>query len=297
MKAWIIGSNGYIGKHLAYHLQKLGWDLDLCDVQSSSSINAGRYHCLDVRDKNAVKNLNWRGEYLFFMVGVTGTSAAFANYDLYIDVNEKGLLNILDALRASNPSIHIVFPSTRLVYKGVKGVPLREDAEKEFKTIYALNKWTGENLLKQYADYFDLQYSIVRICVPYGTLFQDGYSYGTVGFFLSKARNGEAIGLYGDGGQMRTFTHVEDICDQIVLLIAKKEALNNIFNIAGESSSLVSLAMLVANKFQVSVKFLPWPLLDEKLESGDTIFDGSKIEALVGIVNKHRLKTWIEGLE
>jgi len=295
MKAVIIGACGYVGKHLTRQLELLGWDLTLYDF-NVEKISQKEVISLDIRDKNACHAINIDVDFIFFMSGVTGTSAAYQHYERYIDVNEKGLLNVLDVLKNRRSKARVIFPSTRLVYKGIKDKSLSETAEKEFKTIYALNKWAGEQLLNQYSNYFGIEYTIVRICVPYGTLFGDGYSYGTVGFFLSNASAGRPISLYGDGAQKRTFTHVEDVCTQIVLLLQQNESRNEIFNIAGEVYSLSELASMIAKKFGGEVRFSEWPEIDLKIESGDTIFDGSKILGLIKQKNKHTVQSWLNNL-
>ena len=102
------------------------------------------------------------------------------------------------------------------MYKGVEDTPLHEESEKEFKTIYASSKYNGELYLKMHRLYYDIDFSVFRICVPYGNLFDANFSYGTLGFFISQASKGQPIQLYGDGSLKRTFTYVEDICNQIV---------------------------------------------------------------------------------
>ena len=76
-------------------------------------------------------------------MGKTGTITGFGNYEEFIDINEKALLNILNEYRNQHSSAKIIYPSTRLVYRG-DDMPLKEDAVKEFKTIYAINKYACE---------------------------------------------------------------------------------------------------------------------------------------------------------
>lgn len=63
---------------------------------------------------------------------------------------------------------------------------MKEDDEKETKTIYAVNKIACENLLYAYRQNFDIPYTIFRICVPFGNMFSDDYSFGTIGFLSVK---------------------------------------------------------------------------------------------------------------
>ena len=47
--------------------------------------------------------------------------------------------------------------------------------------------------------YFHSHFTIFRICVPYGNLIDELYSYGTIGFFINRAMKGQNITIYGDG--------------------------------------------------------------------------------------------------
>jgi UDP-glucose 4-epimerase len=297
MKVALLGVNGYIGKSLGYYLLQQGYVVHGYDIADQCSIPGIIYRSLDVRDKEQFSKLDTAVDLIFYFSGITGTAKAYEEYELYIDVNEKGLLHLLSRLRMEKATARVIFPSTRLVYKGVKDKPLTEDSEKEFKTIYALNKWFGETLLQQYADYFGIPFTIFRICVPYGSLLDNTYSYGTVGFFMTKAVAGNNITLFGSGDQKRTFTHVGDVCRQIFLAIGNPESLDQVFNIAGETLSLREVAEAIAKKYDVRVEFNPWPVMDGKLESGDTIFDSERIAAITGRPLQNNFHVWLRTMK
>lgn len=294
MKAAVIGCSGYIGKHLSLFLQQQGWEVYGYGKKPTCDLHITGYTHLNIQEKTDFEHFDTNVDYIFYFSGITGTSAAYNSYENYIDVNEKGLLHVLDKVRSAAHKPRIVFPSSRLVYKGVTDIPLPENAEKEFKTIYALNKWFGEQAVQQYNNYFGIPFSIFRICVPYGNIFTDSYSYGTIGFFLSKAKTGEPITLFGEGEPKRTFTHVEDICLQIFHALSKPASVNNILNISGETFSLREVAEQIAGKYKVAVKFKDWPEMDAKLESGDTIFDGTRISQLIQKPLKNSFQSWLQ---
>lgn len=297
MKVQILGSNGYIGKNFTHYLNSFAdTELELFDVQKESFHKTLRYFTLDISDNSQVTKINFDSDYLIIFSGLTGTGAGFSKYEEYLKINELGLLNILNSLKEQNYKGRIVFPSTRLVYKGIKDAALKENSEKEFKTPYAINKYACEQYLKMYSNMFGLDYSVFRICVPYGNLISSEYSFGTIGFFLNKAAKGEDITLYGDGLQKRTFTHVEDICIKLWKASTSEETLNNVFNIGGETYSLFDAATIVAEKFNVQVKLTEWPEVDYKLESGDTIFDSEKLDSLIGYEYKYRFSEWVKDL-
>ena len=134
-----------------------------------------------------------------------------------------------------------------MVYKGYDK-PLKEEGEKESKTIYAANKIACEGYLQAYHDSFDIPYTVFRICIPYGNLLSTDYSFGTVGFFIKQAKAGNDITLYGGGNIKRTFTHMEDLCFQIVEGAMKNESDGQIYNVGGETLSLKQAAETIASQ-------------------------------------------------
>lgn len=277
IKTAIIGANGYIGKHLAYYLQKMGMTPMCYDIQDEGREN---YVKVDMTNKESVKDIDLNVDYIFMFAGLTGTYAGFDKYETYVNINEIGLLNLLDAIRCSEYRPKIIFPSTRLVYKGVDK-PLKEEDEKETKTLYAINKQACEGILYAYKQSFDIPYTIFRICIPYGNLLSTDYSFGTVGFFIKQAKVGKDITLYGGGDIKRTFTHMEDICYQIVYGAMKEESNGEIYNIGGQTLSLKQAAEIIAAKFGTNVVAVPWPERDQRIESNHTYFDDTKIRTLL----------------
>ena len=296
MKAAVIGVNGFLGQHLAHHLHQQGWEVHGYGRKARALIPLRSYKVIDLTSRDDIKNIDTEVDFIFYFSGVTGTYKAYDDYEKYIDVNEKGLLNILSLLRERKSKSRIIFPSTRLVYKGVESIPLKEEDEKEFKTIYALTKWFGEQVLQHYATYFNIPYTIYRICVPYGNIFNSQYSYGTIGFFLSNARAGKNITLYGDGSLKRTFTYVTEISSQIFQSVVKQDSVNKIYNITGETFSLKEVALAIAKKYEVELEYKKWPENDKLIESGDTIFDGSKIQQLINYKTRYTFSKWLQDL-
>lgn len=275
----IIGANGYIGKHIVHYLK--GRDIisiECYDIASEAELP--NYHSIDLTNREDVNSINFDVDYIFMFAGLTGTYAGFDAYEKYITINELALLNLLNAIRQSLYRPKIIFPSTRLVYKGCDKA-LREEDEKEAKTIYAANKLACEGYLQAYHDSFDIPYTIFRICIPYGNLLSTDYSFGTVGFFIKQATAGKDITLYGGGNIKRTFTHMEDLCRQVVEGAFRPESNGEIYNVGGETLSLHDAAEIIAKKYGVNVTAVPWPERDLRIESDHTYFDDSKIQSLL----------------
>lgn len=292
-KIAIIGANSYIARNLIFILSQKPdqFQLALYDYTDSHIDDSEGYTKIDILSKDSVKNIDFNCDALLIFVGKTGTANGFDNYEAFIDINEKSLLNILNEYVQQNSEAKIIFPSTRLVYKGSKD-KIQENSVKEFKTIYAINKYACEQYLNMYSRTFGIQYCIFRISIPYGTLIPNASSYGTAEFMLNKAINGENIILYGDGNTRRTLTYMGDLCDILITGALSDKFINDIYNIGGEDYSLSEMAELIAKKYNVEVDYVPWPKMAEAVESGNTVFDSEKLDAYYNNY-KMKFKDWV----
>ena len=285
-KIGVIGANGYIGKHIVSYLQRY-YDVNVDSYDIVAECDLSNYHKVDLTDKESIKVLNLDVDYIFMFAGLTGTYNGFNEYQKFISINELGLLNLLDAIKNSEYRPKVIFPSTRLVYKGIDK-SLKEDDLKECKTIYAANKLACEGYLQAYHDSFDIPYTIFRICLPYGNLLSTDYSFGTVGFFIRQAKAGKDITLYGGGNIKRTFTHMEDLCYQIIEGSFHHESNGQTYNVGGETLSLHDAAEIIAAKYGTKVTEIPWPERDLRIESSHTYFDDTKIRSLLRNMNPYK---------
>lgn len=292
----VIGANGYLGRHLVHALAAEGYRVTPCGRQSRSVDGRENYRQLDVCRRDSLDGLDVDVDAVFMCAGLTGTNVGFTKYEEFVRSNEVGLLNVLDHVRARGSGARIVFPSSRLVYRGVKGARLDEEAAKEPKTVYAVTKVACESLLWAYQNRFGIPYTVFRICVPYGSRWQGGYAYGTLGFLLGRATKGEPVVVFGDGSQRRTFSHVEDVGRQIVQSVSMTETRNGVFNVGGEDFSLLEVGRAIAEKYGVDVRCEPWAEEDLAVESGDTVFDSTKLDSLTGDRRAHTFSGWLASL-
>lgn len=289
----VLGANGYIGRHVVWYLKEY-YDIVAEEFDLVEDVRP-HYHRLDLTDSEMVKKITWDYDYVFQLIGLSGTYVGFDKYDTYVRINISGLLNLLDAIRQSPYRPRIVYPSSRLVYKG-GDKPLVEEAEKEQNTVYAMTKIAGEGLLHAYWQSFGIPYTVFRICVPYGNLLSKDYSFGTVGFFVKQCKAGQDISLYGGGHLLRTFTHMEDLCFQLIEGSFRAESVAETYNVGGETLSLRQVATLIAESYGNTVKDVEWPEKDWKIESGHTFFDDSKIQKLLGPIKYRRMEEFKKDL-
>lgn len=284
MKYILFGSEGYLGRNLNKFFQQEKIKVVLPEINLKGRIDLTKYKNLE--------NIDWDVDAVFIFAGKTGTYNSFIDYENFLKSNDLIVLNILNSIKNSNYKPRIIFPSTRLVYKGSNKL-LKEDDIKEAKTIYAINKLSCENYIKAYENVFNIPYTIIRICIPYGNLVGDNYSFGTVGNFINRAAK-DKIMLYGKGELRRTFTHIKDLCRILELAAVSDKTINRTINMPGEELLLKDVANFIARRFSSKVEFVDWPTKDLLIESGNTVFDSSYLEKLLNTSIEYKFADWVK---
>ena len=294
-KCLVFGANGYIGSHLVHLLIATGNSVTAFGLRPESIVAGVEYRIVDIANPKNLNAISWDVDVVFVFSGLTGTYAGFQRPQEFLMANEMGLLNIIESIANAGFKPRVVFPSTRLVYQG-SDIALREDDPFNPKTIYAANKLACEHLLHIYSHNFGIEYTVYRICVPYGNMIGSEYSYGTIGAFISQARMMGIIKIFGDGSLRRTFTHVGDLCNQIINSCMQDASRNETFNISGEDMSLKWVAESIASQFGARLEYVPFPEKDLRIESGHTVFNSTKIQELFPFSPIHTIENWLEGL-
>jgi len=277
----IFGANGYLASHLAFHLCRRGVACNLFDLQPVARGVDGDYLPCDVLDAAFWAEFDpARYDAVYFFAGLSGVEPSFASPAKFIQVNELGLVNLLETLAPlGERAPKVLFPSSRLVYRG--GGEVDESSPLDSKSVYAANKIACEALLSAYRARMGVPYAAFRVCVPYGNLLGNGYSYGTIAFFAKQARFAGEITVYGDGSATRTFTHVSDVCEAAARL-AETEA-QGVYNVGGSLYTLQQAAECVAARFRAKVANIPWPDAAARVEMGSISFNASKLAAATGL--------------
>lgn len=283
-KITIIGANSFLAKNFYQFVFKseIEMEIYLYDIQDSFYINTCfEYKQIDFSDENELEVINYTVDAIYIFLGLTGTVKSLSDYKQYIHVNEEILLNILESYRKSRSKAKLIYPSTRLIYKGNTGKKVRECDTLEFKSVYSVTKFSAEKYIEMYHKLYDMPYCILRICTPFGSLLSEYGDYGTIGFFVRQAEKGDSIRVYGDGSVKKTYTHVKDICWILCECIYNSQLVNDTFNIGGVDKSLQEIGEMIALKYNVQVDNVEWPEIDKKIDGGSVIFDSKKIDDII----------------
>jgi UDP-glucose 4-epimerase len=112
--------------------------------------------------------------------------------------------------------------------------------------------------------------------------------------FVRQALAGEPITVFGDGTQSRSFTHVGDVVEALMKLVAEPKAIGQVVNIGNvQEVTILQLAERVRelSGSKSNIKFIPY---EEAYESGfedmpRRVPSLAKAEGLIGYAPRHGL--------
>lgn len=277
----VFGSNGYLGRHFVSLCNERGVAVSGFDVQPDSLLSVSSYRECDVRSSDFWKQFKPElFSSIYFFSGLSGVEASFQNPERFFEINVGGLVNLLkrlvDCPGRARPKV--VFPSSRLVYEG--GRMVTEKSPVAPRSIYAATKLSCESLLQAYHARHSIDYVSLRICVPFGNLISKDYSYGTLGFFKKKLNSNQPITLYGTGNYLRTFTHIQDLCE--VLMLSSGSIASGIYNVGGCDYTLREVAEMLVAEYGGGIEYVEWPKEAECVEMGDISLDAGKLANGIG---------------
>lgn len=209
--------------------------------------------------------------------------------------NTQILTHAIDSTLAAAPEALFVFFSSSMVYEKMMRPVTEEDSltQPVPVTQYGMQKLFGEFVTRGAATEFGLNYLIVRPfnAVGSGEL-PDFKSDGSVDFgmshvipdFVYKAIVKQTpFEIFGDGEQVRTFTHAKDTADGLLAILASGIR-NEDFNICGKATeNIADLARKIWTRVNPNdpfppVKSMPVPPADVRFRIGAS----DKMRRLVG---------------
>jgi UDP-glucuronate 4-epimerase len=122
----------------------------------------------------------------------------------------------------------LVYASSSSVYGDAVALPLREDAECRPVSPYGVTKLAGEHLCRLYAKTRGLHAVALRFFTVYGPRQRPDMAFHR---FMRAMLDGGPIDVYGDGGQTRDSTFVDDIVSG--LLAARDAPPGSVINLGG----------------------------------------------------------------
>ena len=237
MRVAVTGAAGFIGSNLVDRLlemghQVVGYDnfstgqqrfLDSARSRSGFSLVEG-----DVLDPSALAGA-FRGADVVFHLAANADVRHGTSYpERDLQQNTLGTFNVLEAMRANGVS-RVVFSSTGSIYGEPDLFPTPENAPFPIQTsLYGASKLAGEALIQAYCEGFGFQGYIFRFVSILG----DRYSHGHVfDFYRQLRQNPHELTVLGNGEQRKSYLHVQDCVDAILVALQEARGRINVFNL------------------------------------------------------------------
>lgn len=257
MKALIIGGAGFVGHYLIDHLQKdCKWSVSVTKMKHESISNATdiSIYDLDILDKQAIFSLfnKIRPDSIIHLAAQSSVSVSWKNPALTVDVNIKGTINLLEAIRELDYKPKVLLIGSGEEYGNVKqeDIPLKETNVLAPGNIYAATKVCQNMMGKIYADAYDMNVIMAR---PFNHIGCGQSPIFVVSDFCKQVaaiENGvqDPVIKVGNLSAKRDFTDVRDVVKAYSELImnGKKGEIYNIGN--GNAIEIKSILELILSK-------------------------------------------------
>ena len=277
--AVVTGGAGFVGSHLCERLVKEGYAVISLDNYFTGSpdnhVSGVAYRTGHTKDISA--HIPETPDIVYHLGEYARVEKSFEDVELVFDLNQKGTFAVLEFCRRKK---------CRLLYAG-SSTKFADDGEGKNQSPYAWIKSSNTELVTNYGDWFDLDYTIVYFYNVYGPREMSG-PFGTViRIFTELYRNGQPLTITAPGTQRRNFTHVNDIVDGIVLAAENGEG--DGYGIGPDQAHSI---LDVADMFGSERVMMP-ERAGTRMQGG---VDNEQIKGL-GWRQNHTLKDWIDNVK
>jgi CDP-paratose 2-epimerase len=311
----ITGGAGFVGSNLAHRLLSNGHRVRLLDNLSRTGVERNLRWLIethgdlvdievpDVRNLSIIKQAVKDASQVFHFAAQVAVTSSLDDPIEDFEINARGTLNLLEAVRGADNPPPLIFTSTNKVYgnladlefgkQGTRYAPMNaairerginEDRPLDFHSPYGCSKGAADQYVTDYARTYRLPALVFRMSCIYGPHQYGNEDQGWVAHFVIRSLSGKPITIYGDGMQVRDILFIDDLVDAFLLAQQHmKKLAGNAFNIGGgpgNSISLLELLDLLAELHggDVSVRFENWRAADQRYYVADT----SKFSGLTG---------------
>ena len=273
----ITGGAGFIGTNVAHRYLSAGQPVLIYDNLSRPGVERNlewlkethgeqvQVQVADIRDAGALRVAAKRASKVFHFAAQVAVTTSFDDPCNDFEVNARGTLNLLEAIRTLESPPPLVFTSTNKVYGAMEDVSFRrnhgryepgdesiakngfaEDRCLQFHSPYGCSKGAADQYVLDYARTFMLPAVVFRMSCIYGWHQFGNEDQGWVAHFLIRALQNQPLTIYGDGRQVRDILFIEDLVDAFQMAQAQMDSLKgSVFNIGGGPQNTTSLLELM----------------------------------------------------
>ena len=254
----VTGGAGFIGSNLTEALLSAGHRVRVLDnfltgKRENVAGFPGKYGSAyelvegDLRDLNITRKAVEGVEYVLHQGALPSVPRSVADPVLSNEINVGGTVNLLVAARDAGVR-RIVFAASSSAYGDTPELPKRESMTPNPKSPYAAQKLAGEHFMRIFFEVYGLETVALRYFNVFGPKQDPTSMYAAViPRFITSVLSGKPPVVYGDGGQTRDFTYIDNVVQaNLAACAAPKKACGKTFNIAcGDRVSLLDILEFV----------------------------------------------------
>jgi UDP-glucose 4-epimerase len=299
MSTLITGGAGFIGSHLADYLATKGEHVLVLDDFSSQSNNLSKSlsnHELvkivkgSILDKNLVEKSMQSVTKCYHLAAALGVERINSDPIKSLEVNINGTENVLNS--AAKFNVRTLFASSSEIYGRNPNMPLTEESDRvlgspkvarwSYSEAKAIDEFYAFELYKKRV----FEVTIARLFNTVGPG-QSGLYGMVLPRFIKATLSNQALIVYGDGSQSRSFCAVSDVVEALDSLMNTSESIGQAYNIGSTNEiSIMELAQKViditGSKSQVVFKKHSEIFGDNFEEPARRVPDISKISKVIG---------------
>ncbi|MCP4351359.1 MAG: NAD-dependent epimerase/dehydratase family protein [Desulfobacterales bacterium] len=293
-KILITGGLGFIGSNLAHKCLELGAEVTIFDCLDPRS-GGKLYNIHEIKDSvelccHDILNFDRVSEHIvnkdIIFNCAASTSHPFSMREPWIDldVNSRGVINLLEAVRRFNKDAKFVHLGTSTQLGKLQYQPA-DEKHPEFPTdIYSANKSVSEKYVLIYSNAYQMRASVIRLPNVFGprsAISSPEFTFNN--FFIGLALQGKDITVFGDGKQKRNVIYVEDAVSAVILASMSEKTNKETFFAVGDHHYSVAHIAEATVKYIGSgkVRYVDWPKERKAIEVGDAILSNQKIKSVL----------------
>ena len=288
MKTLIIGAAGFVGRYLANELKSSGRDVTGTRLPTETADLDIPVYGLDILDAAAVKGLlkKVNPDCIFHLAAQSSVAVSWKNPALTVDVNIKGVVNVLEAVKELEkpPRLLLIGSGEEYGYILPEDLPIAEDTRLRPGNIYACTKITQGMLGQVYAGAYGLDIIIIRAFNHIGPGQSDTFA---IPNFCRQVVEIEADGnkgviKVGNLEAKRDFTDVRDIV-RAYRMLAENGKTGEVYNVgSGISVSLADVLDMIVKQSGAEITIEQDPARMRPSDVPDIRADISKLVSCTG---------------
>jgi UDP-glucose 4-epimerase len=293
-RALITGGLGFIPSNLVHALTILGCQVTVIDnlspEQGGNMFNIAGIEdkvdvrLADIRDEDVVADAVKGQDFVYNMAASVSHLDSLEAPFHDLDVNVRGTLIVLEAIRRYAPEARVVYSGTRSEYGLIQTTPVSEEHPLKPTEVNSANKAVGDLYHFAYYVAHGLQATTLRLTNTYGPrMLTAHWRQGFINWFVRLAVEGGTYRLYGDGSQVRDLVYVDDVVRALLLAAITPEAAGQTMNVgSGKPVSLLEIATaLIEITGKGNIDYVPFPEDAARIEIGDYVAETSKIQRVL----------------